>query len=118
MIAFLGATVVWPLAARAQQRSGKVWRVAVLYPGSWESASDQEPYDSFRDELENLGYVEGKNIVIDRRGAYGNPERVPSLAEERLALQPDAFVAISPACQSGDTIRIETSFCKPFGEKL
>lgn len=97
LIAFLGATVVWSSAARAQQRSGKAWRVAVLYPGSWESAADQAPYDSFRDELKKLGYVEDKNIVIDRRGAYGNPERVPSLAEELLALQPDAFVAISPA---------------------
>jgi len=97
LIAFLGAVVAWPLAARAQQASGKVWRVAVLYPGSWENASDQAPFDSFREELQKLGYIDGKNIVIDRRGAYGHSERIPSLAEELLALQPDVFVAISPA---------------------
>lgn len=97
LIAFLGAAVAWPLAARAQQPSGKVWRVAVLYPGSWENASDQAPFDSFREELQKLGYIDGKNIVIDRRGAYGHSERIPLLAEELLALQPDVFVAISPA---------------------
>lgn len=97
LIAFLGAAIAWPLAARAQQPSGKVWRVAVLYPGSWENASDQAPFDSFREELQKLGYIDGKNIVIDRRGAYGHSERIPSLAEELLALQPDVFVAISPA---------------------
>lgn len=97
LIAFLGAAIAWPLAARAQQPSGKVWRVAVLYPGSWENASDQAPFDSFREELQKLGYIDGKNIVIDRRGAYGHSERIPSLAEELLALRPDVFVAISPA---------------------
>lgn len=97
LISFLGVAVAWPFAARAQQPSGKVWRVAVLYPGSWENASDQAPFDSFREELQRLGYIDGKNIVIDRRGAYGHSERIPPLAEELLALQPDVFVAISPA---------------------
>jgi putative ABC transport system substrate-binding protein len=97
LIALLGAAVAWPFAARAQQPSGKVWRIAVLYPGSWENAADQAPFDAFREGLQTLGYIDGKNIVIDRRGAGGQSERIPSLVDELLALRPDVFVAISPA---------------------
>lgn len=96
LIALLGAGFVWPFSAWAQQRSRKVWRVAVLYPGSWENASDQAPFEAFREELQSFGYVDGKNTVLDRRGAYGHSERLLSLAEELLALRPDVFVAISP----------------------
>ncbi|MBR0724527.1 ABC transporter substrate-binding protein [Bradyrhizobium manausense] len=97
LIVVLGVAVAWPFAACAQQSSGKLWRVAALYPGSWDTPSDQAPFDAFRDELQKLGLIEGKNIVIDRRAAYGHSERIASLAEELLALQPDVFVAISPA---------------------
>jgi putative tryptophan/tyrosine transport system substrate-binding protein len=92
-----GAAVSRPLAARAQQSPAMIWRIAVLYPGSWENASDQAPFDTFREELQRHGYIDGKNIVIDRRGAGGQSERIPSLVDELLALRPDVFVAISPA---------------------
>src|SRR6476659_2458028 len=101
LIALLGVAVVWPFAARAQQLSSKVWRIAVLSPGSEENAADQAadqaPFVAFRVGLQTLGYTDGKNIVIDRRGAGGQSERLPSLVDELLALRPDVFVAISPA---------------------
>ena len=79
LIALLGAAVAWPLAARAQQPSGKVWRIAVLYPGSWENAADQAPFNAFREGLQTPGYIDGKNIVIDRQGADGQSELGPDI---------------------------------------
>jgi putative ABC transport system substrate-binding protein len=90
-----GAAMAWPLVARAQQSSGKVWRVAFLLPGSWDNPADQALFDAFREELKKLGYVEGKNLIIDRRGAEGHNERLVSLMSELIALGPDAIVAVA-----------------------
>ena len=56
-----GAAVVWSSEVPAQQSPGKVWRVAFLYPGSVISAADRE----YR-ELRKLGYIEGKNLELER----------------------------------------------------
>jgi putative ABC transport system substrate-binding protein len=92
-----GATMARPLVARAQQWSGKMWRVAFLFPGSWDNPADQALFDLFREELQKLGYVEGKNLIIDRRGAEGHNERLVSLMSELMALGPDAIVAVAVA---------------------
>ena len=57
--------------------------------------------EAFRDELRDLGYVEGTNIVIEYRSADGKPDRVPSLVAELVKLKVDVLV-------SGDdpTIRV------------
>jgi ABC-type uncharacterized transport system substrate-binding protein len=90
-----GAAMARPSVARAQQSSGKVWRVAFLLPGSWDNPADQALFDAFREELKKLGYVEGKNLIIDRRGAEGHNERLVSLMSELIALGPDAIVAVA-----------------------
>jgi putative ABC transport system substrate-binding protein len=90
-----GAAMARPLVARAQQSSGKVWRVAFLLPGSWDNPADQTLFDAFREELKKLGYVEGKNLIINRRGAEGHNERLVSLMSELIALGPDAIVAVA-----------------------
>jgi putative ABC transport system substrate-binding protein len=52
-------------------------------------------FEIFRDELRTLGYVDGKNLVIERRGAEGHLERLDQLANELVALRPDVFVAVA-----------------------
>ena len=52
-------------------------------------------FEVFRDELRKLGYVDGKNLVIERRAAEGHFERLDPLANELIALKPDAVVAVA-----------------------
>lgn len=95
-IGVIGATAIgWPLIAFAQSSSGKVWRVGYLYPGALDNPPDRAVFDAFRAEMRKLGYVEGKNLVIDNRDAKGKSERLPSLVAELIALRPDVIVAIA-----------------------
>lgn len=89
-----GAAAVWPFGALAQQSSNKVWRIAHVYPGKLDNPSDRALYDVFRGELRGLGYIEGKNLIIDQRSAEGKLERLPSFLSELVALRPDVIVAI------------------------
>src|SRR6516165_12134343 len=64
-----GAAAAWPLAAHAQ-KAGKMWRIGLI-------AHEQlKHYDVLFDELRQLGYVEGHNIIVDRRYAQGSAERL------------------------------------------
>src|ERR1700722_1931811 len=83
-----------PLRAIAQQSPGKVWRVAFVLPGAWDNPVDRALFDLFREELQKLGYLDAKNLVIDRRGAEGHNERLFSLISELIALGPDVIVAV------------------------
>jgi putative ABC transport system substrate-binding protein len=49
---------------------------------------------SFRGRLRELGYIEGKNLIIDQRSAEGKLERLPALLDELISLRPDVIVAI------------------------
>jgi putative tryptophan/tyrosine transport system substrate-binding protein len=88
-----GATLAWLPFAQAQQSSRKVWRLAFLNTDSWESEVQRALFEVFRDELRKLGYVDGKNLVIERRAAEGHFERLDPLANELIALKPDVIVA-------------------------
>ena len=94
-IALIGGAAAWPLVARAQQSSAKAWRVAYLYPGFLDNPVDHAVFDVFRAAMRELGYIEGKNLVIDTRTAEGKAERLPSLTNELIALRPDVIVAIA-----------------------
>ncbi|MGH7347306.1 MAG: ABC transporter substrate-binding protein, partial [Candidatus Rokuibacteriota bacterium] len=78
-----------PLAGEAQQV--KVYRVGVLLQGS-PAAPGSQPGALVR-ALRDLGFIEGRNIVLDRRWADGQNERFSSLASELVALKPDVIVA-------------------------
>src|SRR4051794_26552189 len=96
LIGFLSAAAsLWPLTAWTQPSSRKPWRLAVLYPGDWEDEADRALFEVFREEMRKLGYVEGKNLIIDRRGAAGHYERLSLLVTELVALGLDAIVAIA-----------------------
>jgi putative ABC transport system substrate-binding protein len=76
-----------PLAADAQQ-AGKVARIGYV---SANLADNPHLRDAFLQGLRDLGYVEGRNAVIEYRGAEGNIERVPALARELVALKVDVI---------------------------
>ncbi len=90
-----GATLAWLPFARAQQSSQKVWHLSFLNTDSWESEVQRALFEVFRDELRKLGYVDGKNLVINRRAAEGHNERLDPLANELIALRPDVVVAVA-----------------------
>jgi putative ABC transport system substrate-binding protein len=90
-------TIAVPWIAAAQQSSSKVWRIAYLYPGSLAAPGDQAIFGVFRAEMATMGYVEGKNLIIDDRSAEGKLERLPSFLTELIALRPDVIVAITTA---------------------
>jgi putative ABC transport system substrate-binding protein len=86
-----------PLAAEAQPTK-KVYRIAVVHPS--ESVADmteaKDPnFRAFFAELRRLGYVEGQNLVVERRSGEGRPARFPELAREVVQLQPDLIFVIS-----------------------
>jgi putative ABC transport system substrate-binding protein len=86
---FGGAAAAWPLVARAQQRQ----RPALIGYLAATPAAFNKPYgDAFREGLRDLGYVEGKNIVIEARFADGDNDRLPALAAELVRLGPDVIV--------------------------
>jgi putative ABC transport system substrate-binding protein len=84
-----GGIVVAPLAAEAQQ-AGKVSRIGWL---ALNLAPNPYLREAFRQGLRDLGYVEGRNLVIEYRDAEGRPERLPALAAELVALKVDVILA-------------------------
>jgi putative ABC transport system substrate-binding protein len=85
----VGGIVAAPLAAEAQQ-AAKIARIGYL-AGNLAGAPRLE--EAFRQGLRDLGYVEGRNVVIEIRDAEGKPERLPALAAELVALKVDVIVA-------------------------
>ena len=82
-----------PLAAQAQQAK-KVPRIGLLGGGS--AAAIARRIDAFRQGLRELGYVEGKTIVIEQMWADGKLDRLPTLAAELVRRQVDVIVLAGP----------------------
>jgi putative ABC transport system substrate-binding protein len=82
-----GGLLAAPLAAGAQQ-ADRMARIGYL-------GRDLVPHlhEAFLQGLRDLGYVEGRNVVIEYRDAEGKPERLPALAAELVALKVDVIVA-------------------------
>jgi len=83
-----GAAIAWPSALSAQQ-ARKVPRIGYLSPGAELSPREL----AFVQGLRELGYVDGKNILIEYRFAGGNFKRLAALALELVRLKVDVIVA-------------------------
>src|SRR5438094_10524598 len=93
---WLLATVLLTTATPAKaQQTKKVPRIGFLSSLSSTVVSDR--VEAFRQGLRLLGYVEGKNIIIDWRYAQGKTEWPPDLAAELVRLNVDAIVTGGPA---------------------
>ena len=104
-IGLLGGAAAWPLTARAQQAGGKIVTIGILAIEPW------PPIDTFRQALNNLGYIEGKNVRFECRYAKGHNERLPELANDLVGLNVDVIVtwgtdAVLAAKQATTTIPI------------
>jgi putative ABC transport system substrate-binding protein len=84
-----GGIVAAPLAVEAQQ-AAKIARIGFL---SLNRAAARDVLEAFLQGLRDLGYVEGRNLMIEYRDAEGKPERLPALAAELVALKVDVIVA-------------------------
>ena len=81
------------------QRQGKVPKIGFLFAGT---LAKRPQADEFFQGLKALGYIEGQTITIERREAEGKTERLPQLARELVALQPDLMVtATTSAAAAG-----------------
>jgi putative ABC transport system substrate-binding protein len=91
-ITLLGGTAAtWPLAARAQQPAGRVYRIG------YQSAAFREQtlgfVNAFENGLRSLGYRVGENVVIEYRFADGQMDRLPALAADLVRLGVDIIMA-------------------------
>ena len=82
-----GVAAAWPLAARAEL---KIPRVGFM--GNSTAALEANLVDAFREGLRELGYEEGRNIVIEYRWADGKYERFSALIAELIAAKVDVIV--------------------------
>jgi putative ABC transport system substrate-binding protein len=89
IVTFTLSMLVVPLLAVAQP-VGKARRLGMLIPGS---SSDFAPrIEAFRHGLRDLGYIEGRNIIMEYRFAEGQADRLPALVADLVRLQVDVLV--------------------------
>jgi putative ABC transport system substrate-binding protein len=93
VLALIGFILASSHFAEAQQPK-KVLRIGILFGGRPPAVSDR--LEAFRQALNELGYVEGKNIVIEARYAEGKLDRLPALASELVRLNSDVIVTGGP----------------------
>jgi putative ABC transport system substrate-binding protein len=86
-----GAAVAWPLAARAQQ-GGRVWRIGVLMPFDENDPLVKSQVSAFKQALAGLGWTDGRNVRIDLRYAGADINRIRTVAQELVGLQPDIIL--------------------------
>ena len=114
VVGFALSALLYALCFPAQaQQPKKVPRVGYLATNSLSVISAR--VEAFRQGLRDLGYVEGKNIVIEWRSAEGKQDRVPALAAELVRLKVDVIVTagpsvIRPAKEATITIPIVMAF--------
>ncbi len=109
-ITLLGGTATWPLAARAQQPGGRR-RLGVLMATAADDPESRKRLFALLQGLQQLGWVEGRNLRVDIRWAAGNVDDTRKYAAELTALAPDIILAAGslaagPLLQATRTIPI------------
>ena len=87
-----GSAATWPLAARGQP-DGRVGLIGVLMAYAENDSAAQVVVAAFREELQKLGWTEGRNVRIDIRWGNVDVESMRRFAKELVALQPDLILA-------------------------
>jgi putative tryptophan/tyrosine transport system substrate-binding protein len=83
-VGLIGGAVVWPLAAHAQAE--RVRRIGLM------ANLPLQPIERFRKRLKGLGYIEGKNLIVEYRFAEGKDERYAPFASELVAMPVELIV--------------------------
>src|SRR5271167_1511804 len=105
-----GATVAWPLVARAQQPD-HMRRIGVLEGAGADDPDAQARHAAFLQGLQQLGWTDGRNVRIDARWAEGNAANTRKYAAELVVLAPDVIIsagsaAVAPLLQATRTVPI------------
>src|SRR5260370_5122756 len=115
-LSLLAATLV----ARAQQ-AAKVYRIGRLSLSAFDARPGHETNDAVLDGLRELGYVEGRDFLLERRDANGISDRLPKLAEELVRIPVDVLLvtgvtATAAARRATGTIPIVCMMGDPVGQ--
>jgi putative ABC transport system substrate-binding protein len=95
-ITLIGGAATWPIAARGQQGE-RMRRIGVLTGIAGNDAETKVRIAAFSQELQRLGWTEGRNVQIDIRGGAGSSAAVRKYAAELVALGADVILAIGNA---------------------
>jgi hypothetical protein len=109
LIVFRGGATAWPLSARAEQPIPTARRLGVLMQPSAQAAKARGFLDAFIKPLQEGGWVEGQNVIIERRFADGEEELLTNLAAELVQLRMDAIMT-----DSTPSAAPQRSPCRPY----
>jgi len=108
-----GSVGAWPLLARAQQGE-HVRRIGVLSTSAADDQDNRVRLAAFQQQLQQLGWTDGRNVRFDYRFAAGKPENYRKYAAELVALAPDVILApggsLAPMLQATRTVPIVFAF--------
>jgi ABC-type uncharacterized transport system substrate-binding protein len=96
LIGLIGAAA-WPVATRAQQPT-KMKRIAMVHPSEKVgnmTITGRRTFRGFFEELGALGYIEGRNLLLERYSDEGRPEHYADLARDVVETRPDLIVAMT-----------------------
>ena len=93
--ALIGSALALPTIALAQ--TGKTYRVGLVSISA--KALADRFINAFLDGMRERGYVVGRNLIFDVRYADGDPNRLPGLVDELIALKPDVLAGAESAAQ-------------------
>jgi putative ABC transport system substrate-binding protein len=94
LITLFGGAAAWPLAARAQQ-GGRMRRIGVLMNAAADDPESQARLTAFRRVLQERGWSDSRNVLIEYRWGAADVARARKLAAELIALAPDVILAIA-----------------------
>jgi ABC-type uncharacterized transport system substrate-binding protein len=109
-VTLLGGAAAWPVVARGQQ-SERMRRIGVLTTLAADDAEAMARLAAFLQALQQLGWIDNRNVHIDYRWGAGEPERIRRNAAEMAALAPDVILAngtagVGPLLQATRTVPI------------
>jgi putative ABC transport system substrate-binding protein len=99
-IAGLGSAAAWPVVARAQEPD-RMRRIGVLMNLEQDDPESQARLAAFRQALQELGWVDGRNILMEYRWGAADVARARKLAAELIALAPDVVLASASPTVAG-----------------
>ena len=102
-----GAAAAWPVAARAQQPAMPV----IGFIRETPHAPFTHLLTAFRHGLNEVGFVEGQNVVIEQRWAEGHDDRLPGLVADLIARKAAVIVATAPPALAAKAAATTTSGC-------
>ena len=90
-ITLIGGAAAWPLAAGAQQQ--RVWRIGFLSGKSEPSSLATTVYGEFLKGMNDFGYIEGRDFMMEWRFVAGDFSRLPGMAADLVVKQVDVIIA-------------------------